>query len=336
MNAQTIIDVPRDIHYYVGTTPTLILPPAISSQGIVKTVRGGAGIHTDFSQDQVPTKTWQYLHLFGDVNDARIKTGKLDPQTFAAGAVTPATDLIDITAHNYLTGDGPFHVSSTTDVPAGLNVAAVGILTLGANAANTNTVTIDVKVYTFQTVLTDVDGNVLIGATASDSIDNLIAAITLGAGAGTTYATSMTLHPTVTAAVGAGDTMGATAKSEGSGANSIATTETLVTGSWADVTLLGGTDGEVFISKVDDDSFKLASSRPNALAGTAIDITDAGVGTHTLDGTYNMVAAPAASVVDGSGGLLLKAGLEIIMPAPRLFTIVGMDAATVVSYFWSK
>ena len=35
----------------------------------------------------------------------------------------------------------------------------------------------DTKTYTFQTVLTDVDGNVLIGATASDSIDNLIAGV---------------------------------------------------------------------------------------------------------------------------------------------------------------
>lgn len=120
-------------------------------------------------------------------------------------------------------------------------VAATGVLTLTANAADTETVTIDTKVYQFQTALTDVDGNVLIGATASDSLDNLIAAITLGAGSGTLYATSMTLHPTVTGAAGAGDTVDATAKSAGTAGNSIVTTETMGTGSWGGGTLSGGT-----------------------------------------------------------------------------------------------
>ena len=87
------------------------------------------------------------------------------------------------------------------------NDKAVGTLTLNSNAADTDTVTLGARVYTFQTVLTNSAGNVLIGASASDSIDNLIAAITAGAGSGTTYASATTVHPTATAAVGAGDTM---------------------------------------------------------------------------------------------------------------------------------
>lgn len=123
------------------------------------------------------------------------------------------------------------------------------VLTLTGNILNTQTVTIGVKVYTFQDTLTDVDGNVHIGATASDTIDNLIAAINLGAGAGTDYATSMTLHPTVSAAAGAGDTMDATAKLGGTAGNSIATTETSGTASWGDTTMSGGVDNaeNVFI-----------------------------------------------------------------------------------------
>lgn len=119
-------------------------------------------------------------------------------------------------------------------------LTATGILTLAANVSDTETVTTGTKVYQFQTVLTDVDGNVLIGATASDSIDNLIAAITLGAGAGVTYAASMTANTFVTAAVGAGDTMGATALTSGDTGNDIATTETSATASWGAVTLTGG------------------------------------------------------------------------------------------------
>ncbi len=123
---------------------------------------------------------------------------------------------------------------------------ASGTLTLAANAANGDTVTIGGKTYTFQTVLTNVDGNVFIGASASASLDNLIDAINLGSGAGTDYAAATTLHPSVSAAAGAGDTMVVTAKvAVGAAGNSIATTETLTNpGSvWAAATLTGGVSG---------------------------------------------------------------------------------------------
>ncbi len=120
------------------------------------------------------------------------------------------------------------------------DVAAIGTLTLTGQPLDTETVTLDGKVYTFQTTLTDVDGNVLIGATASDSIDNLIAAITDASGRGTTYAASMTMHTTITAAAAAGDTMIVTALAVGEFGNSRPTTETLTNGSFAETTLKGG------------------------------------------------------------------------------------------------
>lgn len=137
----------------------------------------------------------------------------------------------------------PVQIVSDINIAAGGAAAATGTLTFGGIPLNTETVTIDGKVYTFQTVLTDVDGNVLIGASASDSLDNLIAAINLDAGAGTLYATSTTMHPTVSAAAGAGDTMVATAKASGIAGNSIGTTSTVTLGVWAVATLLGGLDG---------------------------------------------------------------------------------------------
>lgn len=152
-------------------------------------------------------------------------------------------DLHDIERKRILRRHGV--VGADIVVPSG--VAATGILTLTGNALDTETVTIDTKTYTFQATLTDVDGNVLIGATASDSIDNLIAAITLGAGSGTLYAASTTLHPTVTAAAGAGDTMDATAKTQGTAGNTIATTETLTNGSWGAATLSGGAGDMVIL-----------------------------------------------------------------------------------------
>lgn len=118
---------------------------------------------------------------------------------------------------------------------------ATGTLTFGANPLDTETVVFDAKTYTFQTALTDVDGNVLIGASASASLDNLIAAITLGAGSGSTYAASMTLHPTISATAGAGDTLTAVAKAGGVAGNSLATTTTITGAAWGGATLAGAT-----------------------------------------------------------------------------------------------
>lgn len=137
--------------------------------------------------------------------------------------------------------------ANTDGIEVGPRVASVGTLTLTANAANTETVVVNGKVYTFQTTLTDSDGNVLIGASASDSIDNLIAAINLGPGAGTLYAVSMSPNTDVSAVANEGDTMDVTALYGGTGGDAITTTETLAAGGsqWGGATLSSGVDGEI-------------------------------------------------------------------------------------------
>lgn len=110
---------------------------------------------------------------------------------------------------NYRTGAAALEFSSSDAKDTGF---AEAILTLSGNITDGETVTIDSKVYTFEDELTEVDGNVHIGVAATNTIDNLIDAINLGAGGGTDYATATTLHPTVTGAVGAGDTMLAKSK----------------------------------------------------------------------------------------------------------------------------
>jgi hypothetical protein len=120
---------------------------------------------------------------------------------------------------------------------------ATETLTFTDVGVNSQTVTIDAKVYTWEDTLTDVDGNVLIGADAEECIDNLVAAITLGAGAGTAYATSMTLHPTATAVKTSATTMLATAKLVGVNGNTIATTETGTNTDWGAATMSGGAAG---------------------------------------------------------------------------------------------
>lgn len=120
--------------------------------------------------------------------------------------------------------------------------AATGTLTFTGQPGNTETVVIDGKTYTFETVLTNVDGHVLIGATLAASIANLQDAINLGAGSGVDYAAATTLHSTV-AAVGTATTLVVTAKAPGTGGNAIATTETVANASWGAATLTGGDAG---------------------------------------------------------------------------------------------
>lgn len=156
---------------------------------------------------------------------------------FTARAIHAGPDAL---YRAYVSGENRALAKKSTVVAAATK--AVGTLTLAGNAANTETVVLGTKTYTFQTVLTNVDGNVLIGANASASIDNLVAAITLGTGAGTLYAAATTANSLATATQGAGDTMTATALLSGLAGNSIASTETMGSGSWGAAALAGAVD----------------------------------------------------------------------------------------------
>lgn len=83
-------------------------------------------------------------------------------------------------------------------------------LTLAAQPSDADTFTMGTRVYTFQTTLTDVDGNIHIGASAAVTVLNIVDAINLGSageGVGVGYAASMTVHASVSAEDGAGDSV---------------------------------------------------------------------------------------------------------------------------------
>jgi hypothetical protein len=81
---------------------------------------------------------------------------------------------------------------------------------------------------------------VLIGADADGSLNNLIAAINGAAGAGTTYGTGTVAHPTVTAGTVTAHAFVVTARTAGIAGNLIATTEDDAHLSWGAVTLASG------------------------------------------------------------------------------------------------
>lgn len=117
---------------------------------------------------------------------------------------------------------------------------AQGVLTAAGIPANADTVVLAGKTYTLQTVLTNVDGNVLIGASAATALANLQAAINLGAGAGTTYAAATTANPSANAQLLTATTLTAVANAAGVAGNALGSTKTSANLSWAAATLLGG------------------------------------------------------------------------------------------------
>lgn len=120
--------------------------------------------------------------------------------------------------------------------------AAVGSLTLANVIADTETVTVGGKVYTFQTVLTNVNGNVLIGANAAASLQNFYDAINLSGTPGTQYAAAMTVNTRVKAFSVSATVLVVKALTPGEVGNLIATTETLAGASnaWGAAVLASG------------------------------------------------------------------------------------------------
>jgi len=169
-----------------------------------------------------------------------------------------------------------------TDLKVGIR--AIGTLTTTGVFSNGETVTIGTKTYTFQTVLTNVDGNVLIGANATASLANLAAAINLGAGSGTVYAAATTANTDVYATSGA-STLSLFALNAGTAGNSIATTETATNASFAGATLSGGsnTANYVVLPPVALPNNTTAAVGSVTTRGTVSAFHTGTFGTHALD-----------------------------------------------------
>jgi len=198
-----------------------------------------------------------------------------------------------------------FKITDTT-----FPIQATGVLTLTATPLDTETVTIDGKVYTFQTVLTNVNGNVLIGASANDALNNLIDAIVLGPGSGTLYAALTTLHPTIKAEDGPGDTLNAIARLAGVQGTLITTTEALTNGSWGDTTLTGG------VSAIDWLLFDKVDNQPN-------EGTD---GEHIIKKKSNFLPAVNGKIpLIGGDIYTIKGDVDI---SPDTFEIQGSERVT--------
>jgi len=125
--------------------------------------------------------------------------------------------------------------------------AAQGTLTLADNVTADDEVTIGSITYKF-VAEPAAAYDVAIADTASDTIDNLIAAITAREGVGTAYGAGTVAHPDVTAAAGDNDTMTVTALVNGAAGNAIGTTDPTDDGdviSFGAAALAGGINGQI-------------------------------------------------------------------------------------------
>lgn len=133
---------------------------------------------------------------------------------------------------------------SGTIIDANQAVRAVGTLTFTGQPADSQTVVIDGKPYTFKTTLTNTDGFVKIGSTVDESIENLAGALSLSAGgSGSTYAAATVAHTTVRYKSHSATTLVVEAITAGTGGNALTTTDTVTNASWGGATLAGGSAG---------------------------------------------------------------------------------------------
>lgn len=173
---------------------------------------------------------------------------------------TPSDLSTDVSGLQSVVGDSEAGlVADVTDLQTKINkaidgapvaaVAANQTLTLTGNVTELDTIVIGTTTYRFMNDLVpDVAYDVLKGATASDTLDNLVAAINKAAGEGSTYGTGTVAHPLVTATAGDGDTVIVTSKVKGTAYNTTPTTNPIDTGgviTWSGATLANGVDGTV-------------------------------------------------------------------------------------------
>lgn len=119
-------------------------------------------------------------------------------------------------------------------------VPATTTFTSTGTATDTNTLTIGGKVYTVQTSLTNVDGNILIGADAAATCQNIYDAVNLTGTAGTQYATAMTANTRVKATAVTATTVVFKALTPGEVGNLIATTDTVTNFAFTSTVMVNG------------------------------------------------------------------------------------------------
>lgn len=186
---------------------------------------------------------------FDDTANEGLK--RVDTSGVTATTVKVTTDLttaaaqtgtIERVGYQFDTGVASINVSGTFPKLISTNVVAAQTYTVGGGGSviqDGDTLVIDGRTYVWQTVLTNVDGHVLIGANDTAALLNMKKAINLEVTAGTNYALATTANTSVTALSSNATTLVINSLVTGKVGNRITTTEGSA-GAWGSTTLTGG------------------------------------------------------------------------------------------------
>lgn len=214
--------------------------------------------------------------------------------------------------------------TSPLNIAQAAAVAASIVLTATGNPSDGDTVTLGTQTYTFRATPDDPD-EIDIGGTASDSLDNLIAAVTGGAGEGTAYGTGTLENADVTAAAGSGDTVLVTALIAGVSGNSIAVAEasTVLAFAGGATALSGGLDSSaVTITAVDAGADTFAAV--NGLERFLVNALVKGVGfTNAANNALHLVSAETPTLLTVASSLVSETP-----PSGAALHMVGYQFAT--------
>ena len=171
--------------------------------------------------------------------------------------------------------------------------SASQVLTFTGNSVDGDTYTIAATVYTTETGTVDTAFEVNDAATAALFIVNLCAAINAdGVGDGSDDAAGTTAHPTVTCSASTATTLTVTAIVPGSGANTIATTETTAISSWGAATLADVTDPVCITGRVDT-----ASATEHTYFTTTTTATTPDYDVFDVEGPFYLITAASGDCI---------------------------------------
>jgi hypothetical protein len=137
------------------------------------------------------------------------------------------------------------------------------------NVSDGDTVKIGRIIYVFKTTLNQLPYEVLIGASAAATLDNLKAAINASGTEGTTYGRGTVAHPQVTATTNTDTTQVIQAISSGTAGNTIVTTETSSHLAWGAATLANGANAVANEVKIGADADTTLANLKAAINGAS-------------------------------------------------------------------
>lgn len=261
------------------------------------------------------------------VNGSISASQSLAPLQISNGQLSPAQPTTD--------------VDLDMNLDAAASIAATGTLTISAQPAAGDTVTIGGTTYTFESAITSTPNQVLIGSSPAATLANLAGAINAetgnGQAAGTTYSQGTQANTSASVSGTTATTLSLQAIANGASGNSVATTNSNASSlSFGGSTLTGGTTGD-----------SIGSFSEPIVAYDSLGVS------HTLSFNFTkeatnqwgyQITIPAADVgssgapvVIGSGTLQFDGSGNLISPASNVtgITVPNMaDGASSLKFNW--